>query len=116
MKPPLHYLKISLSCFAVGIYAASFIGCASSPMPLVCRHQAVPCALKAGEIYGRDNVGVAVGVAGGIRARHAQAYYIKDGKITWLSNNGQSCETSERDWFDPEQYLTINQFINEPWW
>jgi hypothetical protein len=101
---------------AIILLSVLITGCAGHKMQLTCRHQSVACALVAAEQYGRENVGIAIGVASGIKARHAQAYINNGNKIVWLSKTTYGCEITERDWFDPTEYVGINEFINGNYW
>jgi len=113
------YLKESLKWIVGSLIVASIVisqGCAGQQMQLTCRHKATACALVAAEQYGRENVGIAIGISSGIKARHAQAYINNGKKIMWLSETTYGCEITERDWFDPTEYVGINEFINGNYW
>jgi len=115
------YLKTSLKWFAAAAIAASIglsQGCApNGSVLLVCRHEAVACALAMAEKHGGlNNVGIAVGPSLG--ANHAQSYVIDGNKtIRWVESNKTHCYIGEREGFSPEQYVTVHEFMaTKQWW
>jgi len=101
-------LILALIVVVIGILQ----GCtATGSVPIMCRHEAMACALAMGEKYGFDNVGVAMGPA----TRdywHAQAYvHSADNRINWITNGGKSCKVGEQENFHPIEYMTIQEFM-----
>jgi hypothetical protein len=108
------YLKESLKWFAVGSVATAIgisQGCSAAPQ-MVCRHQAVACALAAGERYGSENVRIAHGPVPGDVQNHAQALrYDSGNNIVWLSN--EDCSSSFQDTFSPNEYVDVTAFVDK---
>ena len=98
----IRYLYISLACFAIAIIAALHIGCATE-MQGVCRHDALYNASVYIEKY---PVRVALGPPG-----HGQAQAFIDGEWQWLRRDGNTAYTSHMDDFHPENYYTLDQYI-----
>jgi hypothetical protein len=107
MKEGLKWLAVGSTVAAIGISQ----GCATAPQ-MVCRHQAVACALAAGERYGSENVKIARGPAVGDVESHAQAIrYDSSNNIVWLSN--EDCSTSKRDSFSPIEYIDVSKYVEK---
>jgi len=103
---PYRYLKVSLGCIAIGLYAASFIGC--SPLIVgqgMCRHEALYAATVCIE---NNQARIAMGPPG-----HAQAQCFIDGSWQWIhyKQDINRVIQSDKDNFTPERYETVEQFI-----
>lgn len=85
-------------------------GCASIEFPTVCRHDALKCALSAGEKYGYGNVRIAGGLDKKNRY-HAQAYVIVNGEKYWLDKD--CWETEQEVWQGKD--FSIREFIKSQW-
>lgn len=85
-------------------------GCAPEYHVSYCRHRALECALVYGEIYGPQNVGVAIGPTSQ-HGWHAQSYWKSPEGVRWLDNLGHGCQVGQREPFAPMQYFDVSGFM-----
>jgi len=85
-------------------------GCAPEYHVSYCRHRALECALVYGEIYGPQNVGVAIGPTSQ-HGWHAQSCWKSPEGVRWLDNLGHGCQVGQREPFAPMQYFDVSGFM-----
>lgn len=99
-------LRLALIHYAIAILVITIwllSGCATEHR-VMCRHDAVRCALVMGEYY-------PVQIARG--GTHAQAFVAGNtpADIKWIQSNGDTCYFGRQDNFIPKQTLTVKEYL-----